>query len=106
MLYDEPTPEGEVRGQDGLEEWIRQFTSPFPDFRVEVHDLLASEETAMAEATYTMTHEDEFDGIPSTERQVELRAMAKFVVEDGKVKEHWEYHDRRELLEQLGVTDE
>lgn len=106
VLYDETAPGGEVRGPDGLEEWMRQFTSAFPDFHVEILDMLASEEMIMAEATYTMTHEREFNGIQPTEREVELRAMAKFVVEDGKITEHREYHDRQEILEQLGVTEE
>lgn len=100
-----PEVEGEVQGHDGLEEFMREFTSAFPDFHVEIRDLLASEDTVVAEATYTMTHEGEFNGIPPTEREVELQAMAKFRIEDGKVKEHREYHDRQAFLEQLGVTE-
>lgn len=105
VLYDETAPGGEVQGPDGLEVWMRQFTSAFPDFHVEILDVLADEETVMAEATYTMTHEGEFDGLQPTEREVELRSMAKFVVEDGKITEHREYHDRQKILEQLGVTE-
>jgi predicted ester cyclase len=53
----------------------------------------------------TTQHEGEFNDIPPTGREVELRAMAKFLVDDGKVTEHREYHDRQDFLEQLGVTD-
>ena len=100
-----PEAEEAVQGPDGLEEFMREFSAGFPDFHVELRDLITSGETVVAEGTYTMTHEGEFNGIPPTEREVEIRAMAKFRIEDGKVKEHREYHDRHALLEQLGVIE-
>lgn len=106
VLYDGIAPGGEVHGHDGLKEWMRAFTSAFPDFHVETIDAIVDGNTVVVEGIYTMTHEGEFNGIPPTGRDVELRAMAKFLVEDGKVKEHREYHDNQQILEQLGVTEE
>lgn len=101
-----PEVDGDVQGPEGLEDWMREFSSAFPDFQVEILDLIVRDDTVVAEGNYTMTHTGEFQGIPPTERAVEIPAMAKFLIEDGKVKEHKEYHDRYALLEQLGVTDE
>lgn len=106
VVYNPTLPEGEAHGHDGLEDWMREVTSGFPDFRVEPLDMLASEQTVMTEVKYTMTHEGEFAGIPPTEREAEFQAMAKFLIEDGKVKEHRDYVNQQELLEQLGVTEE
>lgn len=100
-----PEVEEDVRGRDGLEEWMREFSSAFPDFQVEIQDLITRDDTVVAEGVYTMTHTGEFEGIAPTEREVEIPAMAKFRIEDGKVKEHREYHDRHALLEQLGVAE-
>lgn len=106
VLYDGIAPGGEVHGHDGLEEWMHAFTSAFPDFHVDTLDAIAEGNTVVVEGRYTMTHEGEFDGIPPTGRAVELRGMAKFLVDDGKVREHREYHDNQRILEQLGVTEE
>lgn len=100
-----PEVEANVQGRDGLEEWMREFSSAFPDFQVDIQDLIAQDDTVVAEGIYTMTHTGEFEGIPPTERELEIPAMAKFHIEDGKVTEHREYHDRHALLEQLGVAE-
>lgn len=102
---DFPEAEETIAGHDELEGLMDEFTSAFPDFHVEITDLIESGDTVVAEATYTMTHEGEFNGISPTEREVEIRAMAKFLIEDGKIQEHREYHDRQELLEQLGIAE-
>jgi steroid delta-isomerase-like uncharacterized protein len=101
-----PEAEGTVQGRDELEALMREFTSAFPDFHVEITDLLARGGTVVAEATYTMTHEGAFDGIDPTGREVEIRAMARFRLDDGRITEHRGYHDRQEIREQLGVVDE
>lgn len=98
-------PDEEYHGHDGLEEWIEEITSAFPDFRVEPVDVVASEETMMADAKFTMTHEGEYDGIPPTGEEVEVHQMAKFRVEDGKLEEHRQDVDRQGIAEQLGVTE-
>lgn len=98
-------PAGVVRGRTGLEGLMREFTAAFPDFHVDVLDILVDGDTVVAESKYTMTHEGEFNDIPPTGREAEVRAMAKFHLEDGKIAEHREFHNQVELLEQLGVMD-
>lgn len=99
-------PGGEIRGPDGLEEWMREITAAFPDIEGEILDLLAADETAMAELQFSMTHEGEFGELPPTGRAVEFRAMATFLVEDGEITELRNYFDSQALFEQLGVADE
>lgn len=104
--YNPAAPEGEIRGPDGLEEWMRGITTAFPDIQAELLDAIADEETVMAEVRFTMTHEGEFNGVPPTGREVEFQAMAKFRVEDGNIIELRNYFDPQELFDQLGVTPE
>lgn len=106
VVYNPTLPDGEARGHDGLEEWMNTVWTGFPDFQVEITDLLASGETVMAEVNYAMTHEGEFNDIPPTEQRANFTAMAKFRTEDGKVKEHRDYVDRQEFFEQIGLADE
>lgn len=100
------TPEGGIHGRDGLEEWMREVTSGFPDFRTDVLAMLSGDDLVMCEVTVSGTHEGEFDGIPPTGRETEIRAMEKFRIADGEVREHRVYFDQQELLEQLGLTEE
>lgn len=105
-VYDPGAPEGEVHGHGGLEALLRELRTAFPDFRVAIDDMLAGDETIMAEWTFTGTHEGEFNGVPPTGRKVELTGMDTMRISDGKVHEHRIYYDRQELFEQLGLTDE
>lgn len=103
--YNPVAPGGEVRGRDGFEEWMETITASFSDFEADITEVIADEETAMAEIAFSMTHTGEFNGIPPTDREVEFRGVGKFRVENGKVEELRNYFDSRTLLEQLGATD-
>ena len=105
-MYDPAAPGGVVRGRDGLEQFIRAVVSGFPDFHVTILDMLSSEDRVMYEAEMSMTHEGEFDGVPPTGEEVELRYMGKIKTAGGKVQEHRIYFDQQELFEQLGLTDD
>lgn len=96
----------EYHGYDGLEKWIEETTSAFPDFEVEPLEVVANEETVMAEVTFTMTHEGEYNGISPTGETVEVQAMGKVRVEDGNITEHRVYFDRQEVAEELGAVDD
>ena len=99
-------PDGsEVDGRDGLEGYMRGILSGFPDLHVEVTDMVSSGNTVMYEATLTMTHEGEFEGIPPTGREVETREMATIEVSDGRVEAHRVYFDNHETLRQLGLVE-
>jgi steroid delta-isomerase-like uncharacterized protein len=100
-------PDGsEVHGREGLEGYMRGILSGFPDLHVAVTDMVSSENTVMYEATLTMTHEGEFEGIPPTGRKLEIREMATVEVADGTVEAHRVYYDNRETRRQLGLVEE
>lgn len=107
FVHESPgAPDGEVHGPDGVEAFMRETESAFPDFEVRVIDSLADDETVMVENEFTMTHRGEFMGAPPTERELEFRSMANCRVVDGELKELREYLDMRAILERLGVAEE
>ncbi|WP_276255441.1 ester cyclase [Halomontanus rarus] len=105
-VYDPGAPDGEVHGRDGLEAFLRELRTAFPDLHIAIEDILASDEVIMGEWTVTGTHEGEFNDIPPTDRERELTGMDKILVADGRVQEHRIYYDLHELFEQLGLTNE
>lgn len=96
----------ERRGPEGEKALIEEVAGVFPDLEMEILDVLAEEDTVVAEYKLSMTHDGEFDGIPPTSREGELRGVSKSRVEDGKLTEYREYLNLQELLEQLGVEEE
>lgn len=100
-----PAPNGEVRGPDEVEAFMRQFTAAFPDFQAEVIDSVSSGDKAAVEIRFNMTHEGEFNDIPPTGREVEVQSLAMIQTEGGELQEIREYANMQDILDQLGVTE-
>ncbi len=79
------------------------FFTGFPDFRLEVEDLLAEADRVAARWTFRGTHRGEFLGIAPTGRRVSISAVEVNRVAGGKVTEHWVVLDQLGLLQQPGA---
>ncbi|WP_137286673.1 ester cyclase [Halorussus salinisoli] len=97
---------GTLQGREEVEAYVREVTDGFSDFRIDINDLLSDGTVVMAESTLSGTHDGEFEDIPPTHEEFEIRDMAKFVVEDGKLREERAYFDQHDFLSQLGLVDE
>lgn len=95
---------GTVRGPDAVEAHARSVVGGFPDYRIAVHETLVGEGVVVSESTLSGTHEGTFDGIPPTGESFDVRGMAKFVVEDGELREERAYFDLYDVLGQLGLV--
>ena len=111
VMYDPAAPErgvagpkGEVHGREGLRQFLEGVTTGYPDFEVEVLDLLADEAGAFYEVRLRGTHEGNLNGLPPTGRRMDVRGVSKLTFEDGRVTEHRVYFDTRGVMEQLGMT--
>lgn len=104
VMHDPAAPGGVVHGPDGLEQFIRTVVTGFPDFQLEISDLLARDDRVMYEGLITMTHKGEFDGLPPTHNHVEVRAMSTYYIEGDLIQEQYVYFDRQAVTEQLGLT--
>ena len=99
-------PLGEIHGPDGLLEAQRENEEAMPDISFEVDELLVGDDVAMWEWTMTGTHEGEWQGIPPTGREIEVRGMSITEIADGEVQANRAYFDSQAFLSQLGVTGE
>ena len=52
--------------KEGTLEFFRALLTAFPDMRMDVEDLIVSEDKVVARVTATATHQGEFMGIPPT----------------------------------------
>ncbi|WP_227132182.1 ester cyclase [Halorubellus salinus] len=101
---DVPGPKGEAHGREGLERFMATMTTTFPDFQVEILDMVTDDALAMYEVRLTMTHDGPLGRIPPTGRRVELRGASILRIEDGLVQEHRFHTDMTEAADQLGLS--
>jgi len=108
QLADDFVERNEVPGipptKAGVVQYFQMLLAAFPDFRMDVEDVLASSDKAVARVRVTGTHKGEFMGIPATEKSaaVNLIDITRFG-DDGLAHEHWGVVDQLTLMQQLGL---
>ncbi|HEY4828641.1 MAG TPA: ester cyclase [Solirubrobacteraceae bacterium] len=84
--------------------WVSPFQSAFPDFRMEVIDLIAEDETVVGHFRCSGTHRGEWLGVPATGRRFEnVDEIYIFKLRDGKLVSGLGVEDNLTRLRQLGI---
>ena len=88
----------------GVIQFFQMLFAAFPDFRMDVEDVIASGDKAAVRVRMTGTHKGEFQGIPATGKSVAVNVIdiIRFS-DDGLAREHWGVLDQLSLLQQLGA---
>jgi steroid delta-isomerase-like uncharacterized protein len=91
--------------KDGVKTFFRMFIASFPDLRMDVEDVVASDDKAVARVRATGTNSGDFMGMAATGKRVEVQLIdiMRFG-DDGLVHEHWGVFDEPGLMQQLGVV--
>jgi steroid delta-isomerase-like uncharacterized protein len=109
LLADDFVEHDEVPGlpptKEGVLAYFGSLLTAFPDMRMDVEDLIASENKAVARVKAMATHQGEFMGVPPTGKAVEIQLIDIMRFDDaGLVCEHWGVADMLSLMQQLGVV--
>jgi steroid delta-isomerase-like uncharacterized protein len=83
--------------------FISATRSAFPDWKVEIGEIIAQGDVVAVRWQAAATHQGVFRGIPPTGRQVSLTGINMYHVAEGKVDAEWEQMDSLGMLQQLGV---
>ena len=76
----------EARFAEGARSWVAPFRKSFPDFRMEVVDVIAEPDKVVGHFKCSGTNEGEWQGKPPTGRRFEdIDEIYIFKVEDGKL---------------------
>jgi predicted ester cyclase len=94
---------GHAPGAEGVRAVIASLRRAFPDFRLEIQDLVVSGDTAWARMVATGTHGGPFMGHAPTGRSMRIDVFDVIRVVDGRMVEHWGVPDRLGVLFQLGL---
>lgn len=95
-------------GRDGYKQFVMFFAEAFPDSRVEITNLFATEDQVVLEYTGRGTNTGPLHlpmgDIPATGRQAELRLCDVTKIKNGKIVSYHTYYDTMTLLQQLGLV--
>ena len=93
------------RGTESMLHGLREFAEAFPDWTVEVVNVVASGAHVAIEWRTAGTHEGMFRGEAPTGIRFRRDGCAVAEVVDGRIVRYRDYYDRATLLEQLGLGD-
>lgn len=101
-FIDHTAPPG-VDGLTNLKMTFDLFRSAFSDYKIEVNDVLATDDKAVWRWRLQGTHDGDFMGIPPSGNEVTLSAISIANVKDGKCAEAWAQTSMLNLMQQLGA---
>ena len=91
----------DARGPEGYRDNHNKILAAFPDFHVEINQIIAEGDTLAFHLTYSGTHKGKFRDIAPTGKKVSWIAMQFRRVKDGKFIESWGVSDTDGLLKVL-----
>ena len=102
-------PSGEIfHGLPGYRQFVQNWTIAFPDARMEVTNLIPTDDWVVAEFAAQGTHEGLLTGmtdrVPPTGRQMEMPFCEVLQIRDGKILNARLYFDLATLMRQLGLS--
>jgi predicted ester cyclase len=87
--------------------WVRPFRSAFPDFEMEIVELIAEGDKVVAHFRCSGTHRGEWLGVPATGRRFEdVDEIYIFKVERGRLVSALGVEDNLARMRQLGLSPE
>jgi steroid delta-isomerase-like uncharacterized protein len=92
------------QGTQGFKNFFKPFFLAFPDVRVTIEHILAENSVVLVFLNWTGMHNGEFQGIPSTNKPINMRTADLFRIgTNGKIVEKWDIVDALNLLKQIGA---
>jgi steroid delta-isomerase-like uncharacterized protein len=93
-----------MRGRKAIEDAYRAFFTSFPDATLDVEHVVVDPPYVVMFATVNATHQNEFFGLPGTNRHVDFRVARLMKVNDeGLIQHEQRIYDFTGILVQIGV---
>jgi steroid delta-isomerase-like uncharacterized protein len=93
----------DIRGPEGVRQFILMLRAAFPDLQVTVEDVLAEGDKVVQRWHGHGSHQGELMGLPPSGKRISVAGMTISRFEEGKVAEEWELYDMMGMMQQLGA---
>ena len=97
-------PDEDVRGIEGLTQFVSMIRSALPDLRVTLEEDIAEGDKVVSRWRAQGTHQGELMGIAPTGNEVAITGLTIHRIEEGKIVEEWENWDALGLMQQIGAV--
>jgi steroid delta-isomerase-like uncharacterized protein len=104
FINHDPNPGG-VAELEGYRRWVLKWRAAFPDYHVEIHDLIAEGDKVAARYTVTGTHQGELFGVAATGIQVTMKGINIYRLDHGKIVEVHRSYDLLGVGQQVGYFE-
>jgi len=91
------------RDRTAMLAFLQGVHAAFPDWRVQIDDIVAEDSSVAVRWSGQVTHEGPFHGIPPTGKHIAVSGINLYRIEDGRIAQEWEQMDSLGMLAQLGV---
>jgi len=97
------TPPGAPKGKEGEKILYGMYKNAFPDFHMDVNEVIGEGNHVAVSFTFTGTHTGDFAGIPPSGKKVTQRGIGWFKLENGQIVENEPGFDTLGILQQIGA---
>ena len=94
----------ELRGPDVFKRTVSMYRAAFPDVRIMVDDVIATDDKVVLRWHSEGTHDGELQGLAPTGARVSVTGIGIDRWKDGKIVEAWSEWDNLGLARQLGAA--
>ena len=101
IRHEPETPD--VRGPEGVKQWVTAVRSAFPDVHFSIEDLFAAADKVTLRWTVRGTYQGEFLGVAPTGRQITNGGNNILRIADGRIQEEWVNWDTLGMMKQVGA---
>ncbi len=89
-----------------LKEHIQVFEAAFPGYKLEPKETIVEEDKVSVSFNFIGTQKGDFNGIPASNKTVNIPGFISYHVKDGKIVSHDMVVDTMSLMQQLGAIPE
>lgn len=105
VILNDPAVANFKRNLKALRDKEAQYLKAFPDRRLHIDELLATEDRVIVIWTCEGTHTGELQGLSPTDKAIHITGISIYRFTNGLISEITQSWDRLGLLEQIGEVD-
>ena len=87
----------------GFKQSLNALFTAFPDIHAEVEHIVTENDLVVVFLNFTGTHKGEFQGMPPTNKKINIRSADLYKIENEIIVGHWDVVDQLNLLQQIGA---
>ncbi len=103
--HDPSLPE-EVKGPEGLKQFVTSLRTSFPDLHMNVEDTFSEGDKVCCRWSCTGTHRSSWGSIPASGKKVKVSGIDLYRFSGDKILENWSQWDALGFMQQVGAIPE